>query len=170
MSASRSVCSLCRSFLLREEPAPTSLRAGSDKRSREILRVFKLGKSATPEASEGEEENRELERTRELKKADLLRLPRGRYSGQTVIIPTPKSEKQYVKHIRRLLKSSVLGFDTESLKFNPKKPCLVQLASRDVCILWRLNKSSQFPPILHGILSSPRFLKVGRGGSPAVAQ
>lgn len=165
MSASRSVCSLCRSFLLREEPAPTSLRAGSDKRSREILRLFKLGKSATPEASEREEEKRE--RTRGLKKADLRRLPRGRYSGQTVIIPTPKSEKTYVKHIRRLIRSSVLGFDTESLN---SRICLVQLASRDVCILWRLKFSLQFPPILHGILSSPQFLKVGGEGTPAVAQ
>jgi len=167
MSTSRSVCSLCRSYLLREEPAPTSLRAGSDKRSREILRLFKLGKSATPEASEGEEEKRELERTRGLKKADLRRLPRGRYSGRTVIISNPKSEKTYVKHIRQLLKSSVLGFDTESLN---SRICLVQLASRDVCILWRLKFSPQFPPMLHGILSSPQFLKVGRGGSPAVAQ
>lgn len=160
MSAGRSVCSLCRSFLLKEQPASTSLPARSDERSREILKLLEL---ETPEASEKEEDKHE--RTRELK-ADLQRLPRSKYPGQMMVIGTAARETDYVKSIRKLLHSPVLGFDTEAKPQEYKKPCLVQLASRDVCILWRLNSSSQFPTILHGILSSPRFLKVsGRGSS-----
>jgi ribonuclease D len=79
-----------------------------------------------------------------------------------VNIRHPELEEEYTDSIRELLQSQVLGFDVEC-PANESRPILVQLASRELCVLWRVNKQSPFPLRLHGVLSSPHFLKVGHG-------
>ena len=177
MSSGRSVCSLCRSFLLREQPSHPHLPPPPKlaHTTREILQLSQLARSITADTREGvtrEDRSRACEvdhsetlghaqtsSARPLSKEDLRLLPRCRYPGQIVHIQHPATEAKYAGNIRKLLQSEVLGFDIEC-SWTTNRPCLVQLASRELCILWQVNRRAQFPALLHAILSSPRFLKV----------
>ena len=165
-NAGRSVCSLCRSFLLRKQPRladlPPRLRQWSQDVPKLGGSVFVQEQKSSGAISGQKEGPRELQKAEQL--AELRRLPRIRFCGQTVIVSNPAEERDHVSQIRCLLQSPVLGFDTESHHHDGKRASLVQLASRDMCVLWRLPSPSMFPSLLHGILSSPRFLKVGRRG------
>ena len=105
----------------------------------------------------------------QLTKEEIQLLPVLRHGGakHKMIISDPQQEIQYEDFIRTLTQSSVLGFDTESRPaFASKvvqKPCLVQLASSNLCIMWRLrsmNASNGLFPLLHRILESEDVMKV----------
>ena len=115
----------------------------------------------------------------QLTKEEIELLPELKDGGAThkVVISHPQHETQYEEYIRTLTQSSILGFDTETkpsfaTKTVPKpsfatktvpKPCLVQLASSNLCIMWRLrsmNASNGTFPLLHKILESEDIMKV----------
>ncbi len=97
--------------------------------------------------------------------------PVGRFPGRLLLISRPSHEIKHRDEICQLVESSILGCDTEtSPAAFPQAPCLLQLSSRDLCIMWRLRrgdvKREGFPPMLQGILQSPEITKVG----PSVTQ
>ena len=176
---SRSVCLLCRSFLLREEasvacapPPPRLVHT-----TREILQLSKSARSPPASGNGRAEEERNTESTSpehqllqqqqqqsnsaKLSKQALQLLPPCRFPGEIYNIRDSETEEEYSELIGGLLTNRVLGFDVECSPSN-NRPILVQLASRELCILWQVSRWSPFPLRLHGILSSPRYLKVSR--------
>ena len=104
-----------------------------------------------------------------LTKGEIELLPELKDGGakHKVVVSHPQHETQYEDYIRTLTQSNVLGFDTETKpSFTTKtvqKPCLVQLASSNLCIMWRLrsmNASNGTFPLLHRILKSEDIMKV----------
>ncbi len=99
---------------------------------------------------------------------EVSNFPAMTFPGRLYLIPHPSQEVKYLAEIRELMDSSVLGCDTESKpKFHrsgSSRPCLVQLASRDICVMWRLRRREverkAFPPMLEAILNSPKITKV----------
>lgn len=98
-------------------------------------------------------------------------LPRLKFPGRTIVIRCPESEQQYTQAIEALSKCGVLGFDTEAKpSFQPgspwQPPSVVQLSSRDTCVLWQLRRHRDdarefsFPPKLLHILQSTEIKKV----------
>jgi ribonuclease D len=83
------------------------------------------------------------------------------YKGQIVEIQTLDEADEAVDY---LLKFEMIGFDTEARptfrKGNTNGVALIQLATDDVCFLFRLNQIG-FPPSLIELLSNPKILKVG---------
>ena len=105
----------------------------------------------------------------ELTQEDLGRLPVARFTGDCIVIRTPEDEQKYSSTIDCLFRSSVLGFDTEWHHWRPRRaPALVQLATEDVCVMWRLCYTDQenlfvgknFPPKLLHLLTSKTITKV----------
>ena len=103
------------------------------------------------------------------RKQGVQNLPRLLFPGKTYIISSAFEEQTFVSVINELLRNKVLGFDTETkpnfLKGNKvcRPPALVQLASNNLCIIWRLqraNRSESVPPLLADILTSNDILKV----------
>ena len=185
MTTGRSVCLLCRSFLPRELPGhtrlpPTPKLAHTTEEILQLARSVSLLRSEESVETINDEQNSSahavLERAASgeeqttkprgsslpecLSKSSLKLLPQCQFPGETVLIRRHESEGAYVDVIRRLLRNGVLGLDVECLRHN-SKPILVQLASRDICVLWQVNKWTPFPVLLRGILSSPLYLKVG---------
>ena len=104
-----------------------------------------------------------------LTKEEIKLLPELKDGGATrkVIVSHPQHETQHENYIRTLTQSNVLGFDTETKpSFATKtlsKPCLVQLALPNLCVMWRLrsmNTSNGTFPLLHKILESGDIMKV----------
>lgn len=159
MSTGRSVCSLCRSFLLREQPSitcfPPSLKLFYT--TKEILLLSRPTRPTFPD-SETEQEDQRHDYVDPLSKEVLRLLPPCRFSGKIIHIKHHR-EESHTDVIRQLLKNQVLGFDVECSLTN-SRPLLVQLASRDLSILWQVKEDSPFPTLLHGILASPHYLKV----------
>ena len=101
---------------------------------------------------------------------------RAHFPGKCLLISHPATQEALYKDVILSLMagSKVLGFDTEakpsflsgSRRHNP--PCLVQLASEEVCVIWRLQIKGEscnyvgtnFPPLLRRILTSKDVLKV----------
>ena len=107
--------------------------------------------------------------------SEVQSLPKARFPGQCFLINNPAVEEiQYEKAINSLLTGNdVLGFDMEtrpslSRGMCNRPPCLVQLASEEVCVMWRLRVERKscnyvgrnFPPLLCNILTSKNILKV----------
>ena len=170
MTAARSVCLLCRSLLLREQkslvclPPPPALAHTTQ----EILQLSKLVRSANGDKRPGENGGRDAASTQtdrpqlvssRLSKQALQLLPPCRFPGEIVNIKHSETEEKFADAIRRLLRNRVLGFDVECSPTN-NRPILVQLASRELCVLWQVSRGAPFPLTLHGILSSPHYLKV----------
>ena len=100
---------------------------------------------------------------------DLMKLPLARFPGDCILISTPEDEYKYASAIRTLFRQEVLGFDTEWYSRRRRtKPALVQIASEDLCILWRLCYHGQekqfvgayFPPELFDLLHTRTIVKV----------
>ena len=104
-----------------------------------------------------------------------VRFPKARFPGQCFLINNPAAEEiQHEKAIHSLLAGTdVLGFDAETRPslgrgMGNRPPCLVQLASEEVCVMWRLQVEKKscsyvggsFPPLLCNILTSKDILKV----------
>lgn len=102
---------------------------------------------------------RELFRTTD--KAIIPTLPRYAYDGRIVVIQS-ETESEYITEILR--KAPILGIDTETrptFRRGESHPvALLQIASEEVCFLFRLNFMG-FPPCLVNLLSDPNILKVG---------
>ena len=116
----------------------------------------------------------------ELKRSEIYSLPKATFRGRKIMIPrairhgqkiviASSEESDYRDHILKLADNKVLGFDTEQNPTffrgeTPSWPCLVQLASERVCIMWRLGqdavRSKRLPPLLQSILTSAKVLKV----------
>lgn len=107
----------------------------------------------------------------DLLKDEIVQLPRLKFPGRTIVIRCPENERQYAQDIEALSECNVLGFDTEAKpNFRPGNSCqppsLVQLSSRDTCVLWQLRRHRNnarefpFPPKLQHILQSTEIKKV----------
>ena len=105
----------------------------------------------------------------ELTHQDIFKLPLTKFTGECIVISTLEDEQKYASAIDTLFKKSVLGFDSEWHCRRPRRsPSLVQLASEDVCIMWRLCYQDQeslfvgekFPPRLLYLLTSRKITKV----------
>lgn len=100
----------------------------------------------------------------ELTTDEVPHFPAGAFSGRLLLISRPSLETNHLSAIHELMDSPVLGCDTETRPQNGSRPCLVQLASRDLCVMWRLRRREMrregFPPMLRAILRSPEITKV----------
>ena len=99
---------------------------------------------------------------------DIKKLPKAQFRGESLLISDCSQEHKYMECIERLFKTEVLGVDSES-KPSISAPALVQVASEDVCVLWRLRGAhrkhrwfikQRFPPMLKKLLTSKNILKV----------
>jgi len=113
----------------------------------------------------------------DMTKAEILKCPNKFYDGKIFIISSIKDEKKpnVQKALETLKKSNIIGFDTETAVFfnenNNNNPiALVQLATEDTVILWRLRQNrkylrNEFPSSLKSLLKDNSIRKVGTGNS-----
>jgi ribonuclease D len=75
-----------------------------------------------------------------------------------------KREEEIKEAVAYLSQFEMLGFDTETRpsfrKGNVNGVALVQLATDDICFLFRLNKIDFYPDLIQ-LLSNPAILKIG---------
>ncbi|ADE56031.1 3'-5' exonuclease [Coraliomargarita akajimensis] len=100
---------------------------------------------------------------RKISKAEINELPLIFWEGRIELLNTIEEMEAVVP---QLLKSSHLGFDTETRPTFKKgeyyPPALIQLATADCVYLFRISKSETLQP-LKAILESPQILKTGIG-------
>lgn len=96
-------------------------------------------------------------------KEEIAELPLAVYEGEVVVV---EREEELEDALRPLLKSEVIGFDTETrpaFKKGVLYPIsLLQLASEKYVVLIRLNKV-HFSDIIKNLLETPNIIKVGVG-------
>ncbi len=89
-------------------------------------------------------------------KERIPQLPKECFGGRIVVVQTKKDAERAVEY---LLKQEVLGFDTETRpsfrKGRVYTVALMQVATRDVCYLFRLNKIG-LPKVLLTLLKDSR--------------
>lgn len=94
-------------------------------------------------------------------KEELANLPLVQYSGGATVIDSEVGLKEAVKH---LSKARIIGFDTETRPSFKKgvshEVSLLQLASPEMCFLFRINTIGMHP-LLTQLLEDPKLLKVG---------
>ncbi len=94
-------------------------------------------------------------------KSYIAGLPRYAYEGPTVVIVGEKEAERAVAHLEHC---DILGIDTETrpaFKKGRQHPvALLQIASREACFLFRLNRIG-LPQCLARLLANPDILKVG---------
>jgi len=108
-----------------------------------------------------------------LAKDEIWKCPVKKFEGNIHVIETERDleRKRTRKAIKRVISSSVVGFDTETAVTFPRRTCLphqiglVQIATDNDVILWRLRRKKQFvwkrfPPVLKDILKNNRIIKV----------
>ncbi|MDR1718778.1 MAG: 3'-5' exonuclease domain-containing protein 2 [Dysgonamonadaceae bacterium] len=83
------------------------------------------------------------------------------FSGRVALVQTVKDAEKAVASLR---KAPMVGFDTETRpaykKGNLHRVALIQMATEDVCFLFRLNFIG-LPSCLMDLLSDPGTLKIG---------
>ena len=98
---------------------------------------------------------------RTITKEEIAKFDIEEFKGQIHEIQTLEEANEAIEY---LSKFEIVGFDTETRpafrKGNTYRVALIQLATDDVCMLFRLNKIG-FPPSLIQFLSDPKHLKVG---------
>lgn len=91
----------------------------------------------------------------------MANLPLVQYSGGATVIDSEVGLKEAVKH---LSKARIIGFDTETRPSFKKgvshEVSLLQLASPEMCFLFRINTIGMHP-LLTQLLEDPKLLKVG---------
>lgn len=91
----------------------------------------------------------------------MANLPLVQYSGGATVIDSEVGLKEAVKH---LSKARIIGFDTETRPSFKKgvshEVSLLQLASPEMCFLFRINTIGMHP-LLTQLLEDPNLLKVG---------
>ena len=96
-------------------------------------------------------------------KEEIAELPLAVYEGEVVVV---EREEELEDALRPLLKSEVIGFDTETrpaFKKGVLYPIsLLQLASENYVVQIRLNKV-HFSDIIKNLLETPNIIKVGVG-------
>ena len=94
-------------------------------------------------------------------KDTLALLPAARYEGEIIVID---KDSMVDAAIERLKKEAILGFDTETRpsfhRGQNNRVSLIQLATPEICYLFRINKLSDIKGII-GILENPDILKIG---------
>ena len=94
-------------------------------------------------------------------KSFIAQLPRFTFEGNIVIV---QSEKEALRAVEILSKSDIVGFDTETRPSFHKgvmhKVALLQIATYEICFLFRLNMIG-LPECIIDFLSNPNILKVG---------
>lgn len=91
----------------------------------------------------------------------IAALPRTLFEGRIIVILTPSDAKKAVDY---LLQQDILGVDTEtrpSFKRGQQyKVALLQVATRDMCFLFRLNHTGLTPDIIR-LLEDVKVPKIG---------
>ncbi len=99
--------------------------------------------------------------TDQVDKATISQMPRDSFEGRIVVV---QKEAEVDEAVNYLLGQKVLGFDTETRpsfhKGHMNQVALLQVASRDVCFLFRLNKLG-LPDGIVRLLTENSVLKVG---------
>ena len=108
-----------------------------------------------------------------LTKDEIWKCPIKRFEGNIHVVATERDleRERTRKAIKRVLSSSVVGFDTETAVTFPRRTCLphqiglVQIATDNDVILWRLRRKKQyawkrFPSVLNNILKDNKIIKV----------
>jgi ribonuclease D len=94
-------------------------------------------------------------------KEEVSLFPVEEYTGRIFEIQTEEDTEEAVEY---LSKFELLGFDTETRpsfqKGTPNGVALIQIATDDVCFLFRSNKID-FPPALIRLLTNQGVIKVG---------
>lgn len=94
-------------------------------------------------------------------KAQISTLPLAEFKGRIIVVLTP-GETQ--KAVRYLLSQKLLGLDTETRpsfrKGQQHKVSLLQVATEDMCFLFRLNHTGLTPAIVE-LLEDTKVTKVG---------
>ncbi len=94
-------------------------------------------------------------------KALISKLPQVQFGGR---IEEVRSEREAEKAVNYLLRQPILGFDTETrpsfAKGKSYKVALLQVSSREVCFLFRLNMTDLCPSVLR-LLTDTSVTKVG---------
>jgi len=97
----------------------------------------------------------------EITKEELKKLPRDYFQGEVVLVETTKDA---VKAAAILAHEGVIGVDTETKpsfkKGQRNTACLLQLASKDICFLFRIHKFS-LPQEILDIFSDETIIKSG---------
>lgn len=97
----------------------------------------------------------------DISREELDRLPRARFEGEILVI---ESQKELKKVLPRLSAISVIGLDTETKPaFLPGKRndvSLLQIATEDLCLLIRLNRTGLTPELCQ-LFEDDTILKVG---------
>ncbi len=93
---------------------------------------------------------------------EINELPIRRYEGEVRLVYTPE---QVAAAVKRLSRSKIIGFDTETRpvfkKGRPQNsPALIQLANSECVYIFQL-KRQPFDNGLKGILADPRIIKAG---------
>lgn len=94
-------------------------------------------------------------------KEEIAELPLARFEGQIIVVNTEEDAEKAVSYLSGF---DVIGFDTETRpsfkKGKSHKIALMQLTTKDMCFLFRLNLIG-FPACLKKILSDPSIKKIG---------
>ncbi|MDR3142578.1 MAG: 3'-5' exonuclease domain-containing protein 2 [Tannerellaceae bacterium] len=102
-----------------------------------------------------------IQYTQSITKEQIAILPVEEYKGRVIIIETKKDAGHAVEYLSKYEKT---GFDTETRPSFTKgqrfKIALMQIATENVCFLFRLNKIG-IPKTLEGFLSNDTILKIG---------
>ncbi len=94
-------------------------------------------------------------------KTKIAELPRILFPGRIIVILTPEEADKAVDY---LMKSDVLGFDTETKpvfkRGKQNKVALLQVSNEDTCFLFRLNRVGLCPAIIR-LLETTDVVKIG---------
>ncbi len=98
---------------------------------------------------------------RHISKAEINELPMQAYEGKILLF---KNESEAEVAAQKLLKETLLGFDTETRpafrKGESYDPSLLQLATEDIVYLFQIQQCGLTPSLIK-VLSSPDIIKAG---------
>lgn len=94
-------------------------------------------------------------------KKKIPELPRVLFGGRIVVVLTPEEAEKAVDY---LMKSEILGFDTETKpvfkRGRQNKVALLQVSNEDTCFLFRLNRIGLCPAVIR-LLETTEVKKIG---------
>ena len=98
---------------------------------------------------------------RTISKEEISQMPKVSFSGKIVVVQT---EQEAEKAIRFLNEQPVIGLDTETrpsfTKGQSHKVALLQVSTKDICFLFRLNMIGM-PDSIVSFLENPSVKKIG---------
>ncbi|MDR1746989.1 MAG: 3'-5' exonuclease domain-containing protein 2 [Tannerella sp.] len=97
-----------------------------------------------------------------ISKEEVAKMPVEAYPGKIIVIDCPA---QMEKAVKRLYSNRYVGFDTETRpnfsKYSNHKVALIQIATDDICYLFRLNLLHGIPQPLEEFLKNEQVMKIG---------